>query len=63
MHLVEERMAATDLRFPSRFGVVLRGQIEIEGKCTAVAGLNSGLILYSDPVFNNRPFFRAFCNA
>jgi hypothetical protein len=30
---------------------------------TALIGLKSGLILYRDPVFNNRPFLGAFCKA
>ena len=30
---------------------------------TALAGLKSGLILYKDPVFSNRPFLKAFCKA
>lgn len=34
-----------------------------QGEHTALIGLKSGLILYKDPVFNNRPFLRAFCRA
>ena len=45
--------------FRVAFGLSWR--LEGKGRVnTAVAGLNSGLILYSDPVFNRRPFFNAF---
>jgi hypothetical protein len=63
MHLVEERVTPTDLWLSSGFGVVLRMSKSLKGRFTAVAGLNSGLILYRDPVFSKRPFFSAFCRA
>ena len=59
VQLGKKRMETTDLRFSSCFGIFLiLAKIGIEN--TALIGLKSGLILYNDPVFNNRPFLRAF---